>query len=56
MEEQVTDISKVLQDITVEIRLMRETINLQYVVPFCEFMSASRQIPVISNRDWVFFR
>lgn len=56
MEEQVTDMSKVLQDITVEMRLMRETINQQYVAPFCEFMSVSRQIPAISNRDWVFFR
>lgn len=56
MKGQVTDISKVLQDITVEMRLMRETINLQYVAPFCQFMSASRQIPAISNRDWVFFR
>lgn len=35
MEEQVTDISKVLQDITVEMRLMRETINQQHVAPFC---------------------
>lgn len=56
MKGQVTDISKVLQDITVEMRLMRETINQQYVAPFCQFMSASRQIPAISNRDWVFFR
>lgn len=56
MEEQATDMSKVLQDITVEMRLMRETINQQYVAPFREFMSASRQIPAISNRDWVFFR
>lgn len=56
MKEQVTDISKVLKDITVEMRLKRETINQQYVVPFSEFMSASRQIPAISNRDWVFFR
>lgn len=56
MKEQVADMSKVLQDITVEMRLMRETINQQYVAPFCEFMSASRQIPAISNRDWVFFR
>lgn len=56
MKDQVTDISKVLQDITVEMRLMRETINQQYVVPFREFMSVSRQIPAISNRDWVFFR
>ena len=30
MKEQVTDISKVLQDMTVEMRLMRETINQQY--------------------------
>ena len=30
MKEQVTDISKVLQDMTVEMRLMRETIIQQY--------------------------
>lgn len=30
MNEQVTDISKVLQDMTAEMRLMRETINQQY--------------------------
>lgn len=30
MKEQVTDISKVLQDMTTEMRLMRETIGLQY--------------------------
>ena len=31
MEEQVTDISKVLQNMAKEMRLMRETINQQYV-------------------------
>jgi len=30
MKEQVTDISKVLQGITEDMRLMRETINQQY--------------------------
>ena len=30
MKEQVADISKVLQDITAEMRLMRETIDQQY--------------------------
>ena len=30
MKEQVTDTSKVLQDMTAEMRLMRETINRQY--------------------------
>jgi adenylate kinase family enzyme len=30
MKEQVTDISKVLQDMTEEMRLMRETVNQQY--------------------------
>lgn len=30
MKEQVTDILKVLQDMTAEMRLMRDTINLQY--------------------------
>ena len=30
MKEQVTDISKVLQDMTAEMRLMRETIDQQY--------------------------
>ncbi|MCI6550952.1 MAG: IS66 family transposase, partial [Prevotella sp.] len=30
MKEQVTDIPKVLQDMTEEMRLMRETINQQY--------------------------
>ena len=30
MEEQVTDISKVLQGITEEMRLLRETVNQQY--------------------------
>lgn len=52
MEEQATDMSKVLQDITVEMRLMRETINQQYVAPFREFMSVSRQIPAISLWDY----
>lgn len=51
-KEQVTDISKVLQDITVEMRLMRETFNQQYVAPFCQFMSVSRQIPAISKGDY----
>ena len=30
MKEQVTDISKVLQDMTAEMRLMRKTIDQQY--------------------------
>ncbi len=30
MKEQVTDISKVLQDMTEEMRLLRETVNQQY--------------------------
>ena len=30
IEEQVTDISKVLQDMTEEMRLLRETVNQQY--------------------------
>ena len=30
MKEQVTDISKVLQDMTEEMRLLRETVNRQY--------------------------
>ena len=30
MKEQVADISKVLQDITAEMRLMRETFDQQY--------------------------
>ncbi|MDY4039663.1 MAG: IS66 family transposase, partial [Prevotella sp.] len=30
MKEQVTDIPKVLQDMTEEMRMMRETINQQY--------------------------
>jgi len=30
MKEQVTDISKVLQDMTEEMRLLRETVSQQY--------------------------
>ena len=30
MKEQVTDISKVLQDMTEEMRLLRKTVNQQY--------------------------
>ena len=30
MKEQVTDISKVLQDMTAEMRLLRETVGQQY--------------------------
>ena len=30
MKEQVTDISKVLQDMTEEMRLLHETVNQQY--------------------------
>ncbi len=30
MKEQVTDISKVLQDMTEKMRLLRETVNQQY--------------------------
>ena len=30
VKEQVTDMSKVLQDMTAEMRLMRETIDQQY--------------------------
>ena len=46
MKEQVTDISKVLQDMTVEIRLMRETINQQYA----EIAKLNRNIEALNHQ------
>ena len=46
MEEQVTDISKVLQNMAEEMRLMRETINQQYV----EITKLSRNIESLNNQ------
>lgn len=44
MKEQVTDISKVLQDMTEEMRLMRETINQQYA----EIVKLNRNIDALN--------
>ena len=46
MEEQVTDISKVLQNMAEEMRLMRETINQQYV----EITKLSCNIESLNNQ------
>ena len=46
MKEQVTDISKVLQDMTVEIRLMRETIDQQYA----EIAKLNRNIEALNHQ------
>lgn len=46
MKEQVTDISKVLQDMTVEMRLMRETINQQYA----EIAKLNRNIEALNRQ------
>ncbi|UEA63777.1 hypothetical protein LK429_04215 [Hoylesella buccalis] len=46
MKEQVTDISKVLQNMAEEMRLMRETINQQYV----EIAILNRNIELLNNQ------
>lgn len=46
MKEQVTDISKVLQDMTAEMRLMRETINQQYA----EIAKLNRNIEALNRQ------
>ena len=46
MEERVTDISKVLQNMAEEMRLMRETINQQYV----EITKLSCNIESLNNQ------
>lgn len=45
MKEQVTDISKVLQDMTAEMRLMRETIDQQYA----EIAKLNRNIEALNH-------
>ena len=47
MKEQVTDISKVLQDMTAEMRLMRETIDQQYA----EIAKLNRNIEALNHQD-----
>ena len=44
MKEQVTDISKVLQDMTEEMRLLRETVNQQYA----EIIKLNRNINALN--------
>ena len=44
MEEQVTDISKVLHGITEEMRLLRETVNQQYA----EIIKLNRNINALN--------
>ena len=44
MTEQVTDISKVLQDMTEEMRLLRETVSQQYA----EIMKLNRNINALN--------
>ena len=44
MKEQVTDISKVLQDMTEEMRLLRETVNRQYA----EIVKLNRNINALN--------
>lgn len=45
MNEQVTDMSKVLQNMTAEMRLMRETINQQYA----EIAKLNRNIEALNR-------
>ena len=44
MKEQVTDISKVLQNMTEEMRLLRETVSLQYA----EIIKLNRNINALN--------
>ena len=46
MKEQVTDISKVLQNMTAEMRLMRETIDQQYA----EIAKLNRNIEALNRQ------
>ena len=46
MKEQVTDISKVLQDMTAEMRSMRETIDQQYA----EIAKLNRNIEALNHQ------
>jgi len=46
MEEQVTDISKVLHGIMEEMRLLRETVNQQYA----EIIKLNRNINALKNQ------
>lgn len=46
MKEQVTDIPKVLQDMTAEMRLLRETINQQYA----EIAKLNRNIEALNRQ------
>ena len=46
VKEKVTDISKVLQDMTAEMRLMRETINQQYA----EIAKLNRNIEALNRQ------
>ena len=46
MKEKVTDISKVLQDMTAEMRLMRETIDQQYA----EIAKLNRNIEALNRQ------
>ena len=46
MKEQVTDISKVLQDMTEEIRLLRRTVNQRYA----EIIKLNRNINALKNQ------
>ena len=46
MKEQVTDISKVLQDMTEEMRLLREIISQQYA----EIIKLNRNINALKNQ------
>ena len=46
VKEKVTDISKVLQDMTAEMRLMRETINQQYA----EIAKLNRNIEALNHQ------
>ena len=47
MKEQVTDISKVLQDMTAEMQLMRETIDQQYA----EIAKLNRNIGALNRQN-----
>ena len=46
MKEQVTDISKVLQDMTEEMRLLREIVSQQYA----EIIKLNRNINALKNQ------
>ena len=62
MKEQVTDISKVLQDMTEEMRLLRETVNQQYAEIIKLNLYVAKQkcttanIVIYSDISWFYYQ